>query len=772
MDELKRTAVNLVISIIILLSSLHFILPTAVDTSEDPEIQCKTFSVKTDTETPPGAREDLGPIDMVLNDTMTISGDNRCGEIHLRDGASFNVENAVLVVAGAITISDDALFNIVDSTITIESPDLPRNVSLMNLSGNGEIHIENSKVNINPFPFDPMSHEDREAWLIEHGSYVPFILSDDNSKVTITGRSVFSVRLPSKVIPEYIQEQRYITAGTILLAGQSSWSVSNSQLDAYLHTYVCEENDTHLTRWFWLSLQGDSYFKMDHSTATLKECTPHEKTLLKPTQGIMEILDSTVTGEVLIETVSDVRIINSTIQLPDIDGIDEKINFPLIIYDHSSVYLKDNVIDGNMGVGWSSAIQGYGKAASTAFLEGCTIKGNMTAYTNAEISLTDTTVGSGGITISDNVVLNLVDSALPRIAVWMGHHQVLWNISEDVTVSLEDSSVGELLVLPKVAPLYPPDIIEDAKKIPINMTVSLCDSVIEKLNLSSNASLKLELKDESKIEDFINSDRGNFNMTVMNATIPKPNTQNVTLHVKKILDITVTLNHDPLKDVEVEIIYEGQEVISGYTDENGEFSRLVYYQHIADSETKTWDHYYKIELKFFNFEKSKNLLLEDSLWVYSVDHNWNDASGPVIKDITHSPDTWNALKPVSIFARAEDEGVGIVQNMKVMYKVDKGKWNYIQMYELGENKYECKIPRQGFGSELEYRIIATDAVGNKRYSPKRMYTVGDEETTTLLVILIAPIVVIGIVAVFKWRRRKKIIGYMKRGKKKWKRSAY
>ena len=770
MDEPKRTAVNLVFSVIILLSSMYFLHPTAVDTSEDPEIHCNTFSVKTDTEHPLEAREDLGPIEIVSNDTMTISGDKRCGEIHLRDGASLNIENAVLVVAGAITISDDAQFNIRDSTVTIESPDLARNVSLINLSGNGKILIDNSKVTINPFPFDPMSHEDREAWLIEHGSYVPFILSDDNSKVTITDNSVLSVQLPSKVIPEYIQEQRYITAGTILLAGQSSWSVSNSQLDAYLHTYVCEENDTHLTRWFWLSMQGDSFFKIDHSTATLKECTPHEKTLFKPTQGIMEILDSTVTGEVLIETVSDVRIINSTLELPDLEGIDEHTDFPVMIYDHSTVFMKDSIVDGNMGVGWSSAIQGYGKAASTAILEGCTIKGNMTGYTTATISLTGTKLENGGLRVSDNVTLNIVDSDITDIEVWMGHHEVLWNIPEKVKISLTDSSLDTLAVLPKIAPLYPPTFIEKALKIPINISVTLRNSMIGKVNISSNASFDLLLVDDSDIGRFIDPERGNYNITIFNAKSPKISQGSVTLHNKKLLDISVKINGESLPDVPIEITYENDEVIRGSTDENGKFSTLVYYEFTRDSSKETWDHYYKVEMNYLNLGKVKNILLEDSEWVYNIEQDWEDKSAPVIEDITHTPTSWNAFKSVYVHASAEDKGVGVIKNLTLMFKVNKGKWHYIKMYDLGNNRYECRIPQQGFGSEVKYRIIATDAVGNRRYSPLRKYDVGEEEIMTFIFLLLVPILLICLVVVVRFRQHRKIASYKKRGKKKWPRA--
>ena len=711
-------------------------------------------------------REDSGRITLDLNRTKTITGDKIYGEIILRDNAVLNIENANLEITGLIDISGDALISIKGSTVVMESPDLPRDKPLINISGNAHFFIENSDVTINPFPFDPTIYGDDDTWLTEHGSYAPFILSDDDSRVTIVDRSVFTVHLPSKVIPEYYQEQLYITAGTILLAGRSSWSVGNSKMDAYLHSYYCENNDSHVTRWFWLSMQGDSFLKLDHSEATLKECTLDRKTIFKPTQGIVEILDSTVTGEVLIETVSKVKIANSTFHVPPLEGMTNELNFPIIIMDRTNTVMTNSKIYGNIEIGWSSAIQGYGRAASTVLMERCTVKGNMTGYTTATISLIETTMEKGEVWISDNTTLNVKDCDLPYIGIWMGHHEVLWNIPEKVVINLLDSSVDEVTVLPKVAPLYPPTFIEAALKTPINISLSLRDSDIGEFNISSDASFDMLVTDNSNIDSFTEPERGIFNTTVIEAATPEIPAGTVITHIKKRLDVTTTLNDEPLEGVEVTISYKDENILVGRSDKNGTLSSLVYDRYTTGSTTKVWEYYYKVELRYLTLRKTENVLLLEDSWVYPIDYNWIDTSGPEIADIEHSPAGWNAMKPVSIRSSVKDDGVGVVRNVTLMYKVNDGKWRYNKMYDLGDGTYECVIPQQGFYSRVEYIVIATDAVGNKQYSPRKTYDVGDDELTILYIIIFVPIILILVISVVKWRRRQRIIRYMKRGKRR------
>jgi len=766
MAGIKRDTVYRVFLLFIIASCICTAVPSTLFTTEEYEMECKPLEYQVVSGSIHETREDSGRITLDLNRTKTITGDKIYGEIILRDNAVLNIENANLEITGLIDISGDALISIKGSTVVMESPDLPRDKPLINISGNAHFFIENSDVTINPFPFDPTIYGDDDTWLTEHGSYAPFILSDDDSRVTIVDRSVFTVHLPSKVIPEYYQEQLYITAGTILLAGRSSWSVGNSKMDAYLHSYYCENNDSHVTRWFWLSMQGDSFLKLDHSEATLKECTLDRKTIFKPTQGIVEILDSTVTGEVLIETVSKVKIANSTFHVPPLEGMTNELNFPIIIMDRTNTVMTNSKIYGNIEIGWSSAIQGYGRAASTVLMERCTVKGNMTGYTTATISLIETTMEKGEVWISDNTTLNVKDCDLPYIGIWMGHHEVLWNIPEKVVINLLDSSVDEVNVLPKVAPLYPPTFIDAALKTPINISLSLRTSDIGELNLSSDASFDMLVTDNSNIDSFTEPERGIFNTTVIEAATPEIPAGTVITHIKKRLDVTTTLNDEPLEGVEVTISYKDENILVGRSDKNGTLSSLVYDRYTTGSTTKVWEYYYKVELRYLTLRKTENVLLLEDSWVYPIDYNWIDTSGPEIADIEHSPAGWNAMKPVSIRSSVKDDGVGVVRNVTLMYKVNDGKWRYNKMYDLGDGTYECVIPQQGFYSRVEYIVIATDAVGNKQYSPRKTYDVGDDELTILYIIIFVPIILILVISVVKWRRRQRIIRYMKRGKRR------
>ena len=183
-----------------------------------------------------------------------------------------------------------------------------------------------------------------------------------------------------------------------------------------------------------------------------------------------------------------------------------------------------------------------------------------------------------------------------------------------------------------------------------------------------------------------------------------------------------------------------------------------------------------MELRYLTLRETENVLLIDGSWFDPANNNWIDTSGlfinwidtsgPEIVDIQYTPSSWNAMKPVSIRSSVKDDGVGVVRNVTLMYKINEGKWRFIKMYDLGDNNYECKIPQQGFYSQVEYIIVATDAVGNKQYSSRITYSVGDDEIMVLYIMLFILIILIGLVSVIKWRQRQRILRYMKRRRKK------
>jgi len=356
-----------------------------------------------------------------------------------------------------------------------------------------------------------------------------------------------------------------------------------------------------------------------------------------------------------------------------------------------------------------------------------------------------------------------VDSSrLSCLDIWMGHHKVLWEMAENVKISLEDSELENLRVLPKTSPPYPESIIEAARELPLNVTLTLEGSRLKKLNLSANSSLLLNLFNGSRINDFISPELGVYEATVINASIPRVDSKDVTIHVLKRLDFSLELNERPLADGRIVLYYDDEEVMNLTTGEDGNVSAFVYFQRTDNSSTVTWDHYYRVELDYLNFRKSRNILLEETQWYYRIEHNWEDRIGPQITEIGHAPRSWNAMKSVFVRATVTDGEVAVIRNVTVMYSVDGGSWRSVEMMSKGDSRYECSLPGQWFGKEVEYYVVAYDGIGNSNVSPTRSFQVGGEHLRLCLLSIIALFVaIVAIMGLKHWRRRK-IMRYAKR----------
>jgi hypothetical protein len=651
--------------------------------------------------------------DLILrNDQIrTINGDFKLyGNISLINNSTLVIQNGDVEINGWINLSNTSRLLISNTIFTLNPPDVTEFTTIVNLTGDCQISIKNSTLEINK-----QSIETR----------VPFILSDENSKVDISDSTLIT-EYPS--VPLKI---RWTTAGLLLMAGSASWTLKNTKIIAHM-------NDIGAYR--WCILQGSANFKIINVENSMND--PVRNAFIKPNAGLLECFNSTLIGRMPVAVLGQAKFFNTTISA-DLDVLDNaivsienssvkkiQIGFwsgvtnntdypsPILTFIHSNV---DTIfVSGN----------------SMANLINSDIRIMLTANKNAKLLLEKTVFNTptNPVTISDNVTL-VINRPL-------GLKQVMV-LSGQSRIELNNLTLTRLTINREI------------------LNLKLYNATIEKLRTFNNMKLQGELKD-SKISEFINSELdygfGIFNFTLINSMIPKSlRSNNLTTQINYRLKMVFTLNEHPIsKNLIIDILNKTGSIISTQPDSNGQLTIDLQRELTVDHEVLE-NEYYILKCNFMGFSLNKTILLNKS---QQIDVSWHDVEKPKINDIKISPSNWNSQKYIVVKAKINDKHIKVISNVSLKYSTTGGRtWKNKQMYNTQGDNYEAIIPRLERGTKVTYYIVAYDMAGNQHESVHTSIEIGKEENISFNSIIALLVIICFILIILQLNRNRKIQKY-------------
>jgi len=632
-----------------------------------------------------------------------ILGKGTYGNITLSGNSTLKVLGTV-VINGIVKISDNAVMNVTGSEMDIRPPPIGVNDNVMRIWSSGRINIiKGSRFRVFPQPVTQVDRYKRNN--------ASFIEVDDHARILVED-SIFTAILPGDAVPE---EER-VTGGAILITGYAEFISRRSTLNAYLNYSIHDDGSSVfviLERWFWMSIQRFGTILVEDSTATLHE---PGQTLFKPTNGRIILRNSTIYGNVRPETIATFEISNC-----DIYNVADQIGYRTIhealeFNDHASGIIADTYIQGDIKTGWSSTNEFLGKADNDVVYRNCTFDSErILSYSNTSMLMDHCKIvrDDTSIEITDNSVLELVDTDLKALIVECGIHPKLVAIPENVTLILDRSNI-EYIFNPD------PDVV-------FNFHLKN-GSHIDLFNMHFNEEFqnkfaRIVLEDGSTI-GLNNTRTGTIELVLRNSDIPQGvNGDEITVIERYILQGTVRLNGESLEGASLQYRI-GNDTTEANSDTLGSF-RFEYDTRVTRGTDVI------LEVPVSGKITSRYLGLETVMAIdlytdNSIALDLVDGSHPLILETDWTPKSFDQQKYITVSSVIVDEDAGVVSSATLQYRRSGGDWVNITMFNVEGSTFEGVIPRSKIGQRVDFRIIAVDAVGNVVVGPEHSMEIGEE----------------------------------------------
>jgi hypothetical protein len=757
----KSSKIIVILGLSLLVIPMILFFPTSdhdsCDSTEDKKIE--SFKSEIFSGTRAGT---LLNLKLKNSESLTIKSHEAYRNVTVRDYATLIVENGELEINGTLTVQNNARFFVINSTVTISPPSLPDNVIIVNISNDATLQIRDSTFITNAQP----SHAN-----------ISYLLSDDSTSVTIDNSKLIA-HLPS--IPNLSIYLTPPTAGTFILTGETNWNI----IDSYLEGHLSYNESDYLTgRWFWLTLQSKASLKLKNTNLWVNEET---QPIIKPVSGHLVIEDCEIkTGVIDAEVVSNLNIKNLTIS-------------HLNIRDQSKAVVYDSNILENLDIGSAaifSPVESEGSEPeaiahiyNSTITNSIFISGNATGYiqncifndcsinNNGSASIANSTLtrviayDSGELDIEHSISKQIFIEKESKLYINSPIQDIEWvrsgyNCSSKITIN--NANIDKLEIWPgdnfgpySIDPLdYGAGYNKDLNV--SNIYINLINSNINTIRTYDDEIVTFELVN-SEIKDFIITQ---FKFETISFTIIDIDSSYMLPDLKKFPDaeliiqykliVNIQLNNKPINGL-VEVQNEDYEInIINRTNKNGQATFNLVHEIISSSgSTYIEDYSYKVTYYGLQEESQIRLIHTQELFI-----NLTDTTPPLITNIEYGPKTWNLEKDVTVKVTVNDEDVQSIANVTLYYTRDDGNtWQSISMQEVEQGHYETEIPKQDWGDEIEFYIVAYDILGNKAQTRPKSYSVAEEEFNMLLIVFLAIIIlfIIGVLkAVFNARKIKK-----------------
>ncbi|MGA1820298.1 MAG: hypothetical protein ACMUHU_04735 [Thermoplasmatota archaeon] len=647
---------------------------------------------------------DYHPDEIILSGSQErVLGRGTYGNITISGNSTLKVLGTV-VINGMVKVSDNAVMNVTGSEMDIRPPPIGVNDNVMRVWGNSRINIiKGSKFRVFPQPVTQIDRYKRNN--------ASFIEVDDHARILVED-SIFTAILPGDVVPE---EER-VTGGTILITGYSEFISRRSTLNAYLNYSVHDDGSSVfviLERWFWMSIQRFGTILVEDSTATLHE---PGQTLFKPTNGRIILRNSTIYGNVRPETISTFEISNCEIfNVADQIGY-RTIHEALEFNDHASGIITNTLIHGDVKTGWSSTNEFLGKADNDVVYHNCTFDSErILSYSNTSMLMDHCRIvrDDTSIEITDNSVLELIDTDLKALIVECGIHPKLVAIPENVTLILDKSHIGYI---------FNPD-----PDVVFNFHLKN-GSRIDLFNMHfsgefQNKTAKIILEDGSTI-GFNNTRSGTVELILRNTELPpKEFGDEFTIIERYHLEGKVNLNGEHLEGATL-MFDIGGNITEANSDMFGRF-RFEYDTRITRGTDVLLEipDSGNITTRYLGLERMMPIdLRNDNTIVLDLE----DGSHPVILETDWSPKSFDQQKYITVSSVIADDGSGVVSSATLQYRRSGGTWINVTMFNVEGSTFEGVIPRSKIGQRVDFRIVAVDGVGNVVIGPEHSLEIGEE----------------------------------------------
>ncbi|MGA1793355.1 MAG: hypothetical protein ACMUHM_05345 [Thermoplasmatota archaeon] len=674
-----------------------------------------------------------------------ILGRGTYGNITLSGNSTLKVLGTV-VINGIVKVSDNAVMNVTGSEMDIKPPPIGVNDNVMRVWGSSRINIiKGSRFRVFPQPVTKVDRYKRNN--------ASFIEVDDHARVLVED-SIFTGILPGDVVPE---EER-VTGGTILITGYSEFVSRRSTLNAYLNYSIHDDGSSVfviLERWFWMSIQRFGTILVEDSTATLHE---PGQTLFKPTNGRIILRNSTIYGNVRPETIATFEISNC-----EIYNVADQIGYATIhealeLNDHASGIITNTRIYGDVKTGWSSTNEFLGKANNDVVYRNCTFDSEkILSYSNTSMLMDHCVIvrDDTSIEITDNSVLELVDTDLKTLVVECGIHPKLVAIPENVTLILDRSNI-EYIFNPD------PDVVFNFH-LKNGSHIGLFNMHFSGEFQNKKAKIILE---EGSIIGFNNTRSGTVELILRNTELPPTEFgDEFTIIERCLLEGKVNLNGEHLEGATL-MFDIGDNITEAKSDMFGRF-RFEYDTRVTRGTDVLLEipDSGNITSRYLGLERMMPIdLYNDNSIVLDLE----DSTHPLISETDWNPKNFDQQKYITVSAVITDEGSNVVSSAILQYKRSGGAWANVTMFNVEGATFEGVIPRSKIGQRVDFRIIAVDGVGNVAVSPEHSLEIGGEFIIagwSLLAVVILIAIVSAFIGIFTRVRNRGFIKAEFRGER-------
>jgi hypothetical protein len=664
------------------------------------------------------------PIDLVWDESITITGTQECGNITINNFGRLIIKNADLRINGIINISGFGSLFVINSNIEVNPPHLSPNTSVILLDGNALVRFINSDFIINPTPV-PM--------------IAPLIMSQGSALFTFSTGN-FTLNMPpvhrNPNLNYEIEEWVPGTAGALILTQNSVWRIDNARIAVNLFYQYVEGLNRLMGTWYLGTIQGNVELKFEN---VVLEYEP-QKNLLEPLKGTLKFINSEIDGGILTGGLTELIIDNSTLigEVAVTDMATASIQDSRIIknviagmFSESELTPEPKVDIHNSQIEDSVISSGFAEVTifNSVVAKGASISENSSIF-SVETSFNDM------ISLMDDGVGNFYNSSLESFNL-KGRNQILIKdpqteidllllfYNTNSSIILINASVDRITIYPEVY-----------------LVLTLIGSSISRLRTYWNISVYIDLHD-SGIDEVINTgDNNYFSFTFEDSEIANiPFGEKIITIIKNQLNVNVTVNGNPVS-AGVEVYYDDNLMHTGTTDENGELIISPVHQTISTAGNQTYDNF-QITISYMGFSETRDIILDRSL---EIGFELVDEIPPEIHNIDFDPKIWNSNWQIRVQATISDDDVEAIANASIVYTTNDGRsWKEVRMNHVGNGKFQGIIPGQKMGTDVQFYVQTYDRAGNIQKSSIQDYQVGYETLIIIYIIIIVTFIGVGLV---------------------------
>ncbi len=632
----------------------------------------------------------------------------------------------------ALTIEDPQVFGNVTltghSTLIINGTSMEIR-GLLRMNDNSRLFVQDGVMVVRPPALDehimPVFIRDRSLLKASSGSDVVFhpqpsatnisyMLADDSSSFILVD-SDFSFESP-EIIDQSI-ELASVTSGVLLFSSSSSWTVIDSEIEAYLNVTPSGQLRS---RWFWCTLHQNAKVELIDSEAWIN--TPLN-TIFKPISGMFQMTRSVISQGYLDGEVTATFAIEDS----EVDGLN--------LRDQSQMVLASSTVQ-TLTIGIIAPYTDVDEMPRTkATIGDVVVKGRTSVKGAATVDISGSVLDS--LFVSEEAEVELFDSIVSDTLTCVDVTSVLGDncsvtnltVDDDCWLHLDKFGSATRMVMreggPSTASLSNGTIDEISVYQDHTKTIVLRSVDVGNISFWDNVTMSI-VADDSSIQAFRPWRQENIHITmsVSDSEVPPADfDENISVDVYHPLKVLVRVN-GMATPADLRVLEEsGVETVHVIPDGIG----CVWFDVLVDTYSEGVLTHYRnvtVEATFLDFEGRKEEVMDSSK---TVRFDWSDPYSPSVKGISHSPSSWNSDRDLFVTADVTDADCGAIRSVTLNYSVDGSPWVEVPMYETSPGTYKAMIPRQSAGSTVRYRVRASDVYGNYVVSDTRSLVVGEEE---------------------------------------------